>query len=151
MNNELNDLTQKKTEDGLLDKEYDEIVNFVIELKEKHNNATMTDEEMVMSEVLLLMVRNQKHNFDMDGYYHRRLNYVKNKNKYKIPEKEFLDVVWFMQDQYDFDNVKTNEDNRVNFNWSGGSFWLNKNLTIDGSVPRELSELIDEKGIKINH
>ena len=65
---------------------------------------------------------------------------------------EFRDLVWWLQDGYDWSHVEAEGKEKVRFDWNGGnsSFHLNDNLTIDGFIPEDLRNKIIEKGIKLN-
>jgi len=156
MNEELFGSNLKHTNDigGLSTEEYNEINDFISNLIKKSKDHTITDEEKVLSEVFYMMVTKEKDNLDYDTYYHKRLSFI-NENKYpKRTNTERLDfqkLVWWLQDKYDWNNVETEGNNRVRFDWNSGnsSFWLNDDNTIDGYPPDELVDSLEEKGIKM--
>lgn len=66
---------------------------------------------------------------------------------------EFRNLVWWLQDVYDWSYVETEGSDRVRFDWNGNSnsFYINSDLTIRGIIPEDLREKIIEKGIKIEN
>lgn len=93
--NELNegvykDMNERDLKGGITNEEYDQIIKFVKDLDRKsdienpwNRGETLSDEEKVISEILLMITKNYKNEtFDFNTYYHRRLGFIKaNKNK----------------------------------------------------------------------
>lgn len=156
INEELFGLNVRQVNDigGISTEKYNEIKDFISDLLQKSKNRTITDEEKVLSEIFYMMVTKEKDNLDYDTYYHKKLAFIKgNKSPKRTTEEKsnFHKLVWWLQGKYDWNNVETEGNNKVRFDWNNGSnsFWLNDDNTTDGHVPDELINILEEKGIKI--
>ena len=74
---------------------------------------------------------------------------MRNKQMCEDLNDEFLNIVWWMQENYTWDHVETEGSTRVRFDWNGNrSFWLYCDGTTDGILPKELSNELKKRGIK---
>jgi hypothetical protein len=151
--NEELDVTENDLVGGISNQEYNNIIDFVGDLRGKSVSGKISDSERVLSEVLHMIITKEKDNLDYNTYYQRRLSFIKrNKNnKSKDETNNFIKLVWWLQDEYDWDFVKNEGHNRVKFDWNSGqsSFWLNDDRTCEGDIPKKIKLELIKKGIKI--
>ena len=151
INEEIN-VTENDRIGGISEQEYNQVIDFVGNLREKTKDDTITDEERVLSEVLHMIVTKSKNDLDYNTYYHRRLGYIQSNKKVIDPVKtmDFKELVWWLQDEYDWNYVESEGPDRVRFDWDHGdqSFWITDDRTIDGKVPDEVKGLLKYKGLK---
>ena len=152
-----NDISESHSDDegGITNKEYDEIVDFVGKLKERTKNEIITDEDKILSEIFYSLTK-EKDKLDFKSFFMRRLDTIRGnrirQRKRGVETVEFRDLVWWLQDAYEWSYVEAEGIERVRFDWNGGnnSFYLNSDLTIKGFIPEELREQLIEKGITLD-
>ena len=156
INEELFGLNPKHIPDvgGITHEEYNQIKRFISDLDEKSIDHTITDEEKILSEVLYMILTKKKDDLNYEDYYNKRLITIKENKQPKRTNEERLDfhkLVWWLQSEYEWNNVETEGNNRVRFDWDSGktSFWLNDDNTTDGYAPDELVNTLIKKGIKV--
>jgi len=94
-------ITKKDLEGGITNDEYDEIINFIMELKGASDTGVITDEEKVLSEILLQIVNHPfDRNLDYETSYHRRLGFIRNNKDKKIEEGISRTYSEFYEDVY---------------------------------------------------
>ena len=66
-------------------------------------------------------------------------------------ETEYVNLIWWLEYEYEWDYVESEGRDRQRFDWNNGeySFWLNSDLTGEGQLPPELKSKVEEKGIKL--
>lgn len=151
--NEELDTTEDDKVGGISYQEYSDIRSFISSLIEKSIDHTLTDEEKILSEVLLMITSNKNRSLDYERYYKKRLDFIKTGKLNKKTDKESMDfhkIVWWLQDKYEWDYVESEGDNRVRFDFGNNSFWLNDDNTGEGELPTELRKELENKGIKIS-
>jgi hypothetical protein len=153
--NEINENANSNLVGGISMSEYDEIIQFVEKMKEKEKNETISDEDRILSEILLSITK-EKDKLDFKSYYLRRLSTIKG-NKYSnrkhgVETMEFRTLIWWLQDVYEWSFVEPEGSDRVRFDWNKGkdSFILNSDMTINGMIPEELKNEFVKKGIKLD-
>lgn len=152
-----NDINENNNHDdlngGISLEEYDDILKFIQKLKERTKNGIISDEDKIISEILYMVIE-ERNKLDFNSYYHNRLINIKNKyNKKGIGTTEFINLVWWLQNKYKWDYVKTEGPNKVKFEWNDRKdvFWLNDNMTIKGFIPEELRNDLIKKGISLEN
>lgn len=81
------DVTERDLVGGISTEEYDKIISFVQDLQRKENIKEITDEEKVLSEVLLQLINHPfDRSLDFEIGYHRRLGFVKGNKDKKIED-----------------------------------------------------------------
>ena len=150
-------VTENDRVGGISLEEYNQMIDFINDLREKSKDDTITREEKILSEVLYMIITKEKDNLDYNTYYHRRLGYIKpNELKSKATTQEFRELVWWLQEIYWWEHVEWDGIDKVRFDWdrpdSGKtSLWLKNDKTIEGTIPNEIKSDIVAKGIKISN
>lgn len=148
-NNSYGDL-----EGGISYQDYDEIIKFIEHLKEKSKNGVISAEDKILSEVLHMVIK-EKDKLDFNSYYRNRLIHIKNKHKYwkrGVETTEFRNLVWWLQNKYEWSFVEPEGSDRVRFEWNDGInvLWLNSDMSIKGFIPEELRDDLIKKGISLD-
>jgi hypothetical protein len=60
---------------------------------------------------------------------------------------KFHEIVWWLQDLYNWDYINNKGNDKVRFDWGSSSFWLNSDLIGEGDIPFEIKDIIYKKGI----
>ena len=140
---------------GISISEYDEILEFVKKLMEKEKSRTITDEERIISEILLSLIK-EKDKLDFKSYFMRRMDTIKNSKysnrKHGVETTEFRTLIWWLQSLYEWSYVEPEGCDRVRFEWNEGKtfFTIDSDMTINGLIPEELRDTLVKKGIKIS-
>lgn len=141
-------LSESDLKGGITEEEYNYVISFISELKNKNEDNIITDKEKVLSEILLQIVEHPfDRNLDFETTFHRRLGFIKN-NKNKIISEsikrtysEFLEDV--MNELMNRGLTDEQADQYINY-------WHGKNLPYlwkDGYSPElAIEELKDSKG-----
>jgi len=63
----------------------------------------------------------------------------------------FGEISSWLQQEYDWDYVEQESDDRIRFDWNAGqlSFWLNSDMTGEGNLPSSIKRQIINKGVKL--
>ena len=68
--------------------------------------------------------------------------------KFNLNQDIFSEIVFEIEDSYDWDYVEHEGIDRVRFDWGDDSLWVNIDNTFDGNVPnREVKMILKNRGL----
>jgi hypothetical protein len=57
-------------------------------------------------------------------------------------EKGFIELIWDLEDSYDWSYVEHEGKDRVRFDWGDKSLWVNRDGSVEGQVPTAANKII---------
>ena len=63
----------------------------------------------------------------------------------------YINLIWWLEYEWEWDYVENEGMDRQRFDWDNGnqSFWLNSDLTGEGTLPPKIKQTVIDKGIKL--